>query len=144
MLEAWFSGRHVIKTEADGSVFIDRDGEHFKIILNYLRDGKIPDGIRDRPALAAEAAYYGLEHLMCNLRELDYQEVLGEEIRIMRGSAARLRRQFYSFPATTGLTNSDTLTPHAGLVSLFVTRSPLHLQLPTLTWGLGCKHFKGG
>ena len=40
MLEAMFSGRHVIKTEADGLVFIDRDGEHFKISLNYLRDGK--------------------------------------------------------------------------------------------------------
>ena len=41
MLAAMFSGRHNIKTEDDGTIFIDRDGTHFRYILNYLRDGGI-------------------------------------------------------------------------------------------------------
>ncbi|XP_076470419.1 uncharacterized protein LOC143300543 isoform X2 [Babylonia areolata] len=44
MLAAMFSGRHALKTEADGSYFIDRDGTHFRYILNYLRDGCIKEG----------------------------------------------------------------------------------------------------
>jgi len=66
MLEAMFSGRHSIKPEEDGSIFIDRDGEHFKLILNYLRDGKLPSGLSNdtREALAAEAEYYQLEDLV--------------------------------------------------------------------------------
>jgi hypothetical protein len=32
LLEAMFSGRHNIKAEEEGSIFIDRDGEHFKLI----------------------------------------------------------------------------------------------------------------
>ena len=30
MLAAMFSGRHEVKTEKDGSVFLDRDGTHFR------------------------------------------------------------------------------------------------------------------
>ena len=41
MLAAMFSGRHNIKIEEDGTIFIDRDGTHFRYILNYLRDGGI-------------------------------------------------------------------------------------------------------
>lgn len=41
MLAAMFSGRHEIKIEPDGTIFIDRDGTHFRYILNYLRDGGI-------------------------------------------------------------------------------------------------------
>ena len=36
MLEAMFSRRHSIATDEDGRVFIDRDGEHFGLILNFL------------------------------------------------------------------------------------------------------------
>jgi hypothetical protein len=39
-----FSGRHQLKTESDGSHFIDRDGTHFRYILNYLRDGCLKEG----------------------------------------------------------------------------------------------------
>ena len=42
MLGVMFSGRHDIEAMkcSDGSVFIDRDGTHFRHILNYLRDGE--------------------------------------------------------------------------------------------------------
>ena len=42
MLGVMFSGRHDLATMQceDGSFFIDRDGTHFRHILNYLRDGE--------------------------------------------------------------------------------------------------------
>ena len=42
MLGIMFSGRHDLSTMQceDGSFFIDRDGTHFRHILNYLRDGE--------------------------------------------------------------------------------------------------------
>ena len=39
MLAAMFSGRHYVSKDEDGRYFIDRDGTHFRYILNYLRDG---------------------------------------------------------------------------------------------------------
>ena len=39
MLSAMFSGRYALNEEADGSVFIDRDGKSFGYGLEYLRDG---------------------------------------------------------------------------------------------------------
>ena len=36
MLHAMFSGRFDSKPAEDGSYFIDRDGTHFRYILNYL------------------------------------------------------------------------------------------------------------
>ena len=41
MLATMFSGRHSVKKEGDGSYFIDRDGTHFRYILNYLRGNVI-------------------------------------------------------------------------------------------------------
>jgi hypothetical protein len=37
--DAYFSGRYAQVVCADGSIFIDRDGEHFGYVLEYLRDG---------------------------------------------------------------------------------------------------------
>ena len=41
MLHAMFSGRFDTKPNEDGSYFIDRDGTHFRYILNYLRTGQL-------------------------------------------------------------------------------------------------------
>ena len=69
MLEAMFSGRHTIAAGEDGRVFIDRDGEHFRLILNFLRDcgsdaaaGAIRalSGAQLREA-RGELDYYGLD-----------------------------------------------------------------------------------
>lgn len=75
MLAAMFSGRHKLKTESDGSYFIDRDGAHFRYILNYLRDGGIKEGtlpnsetfIRE---LQAETEYYQISGLLEYLEDL--------------------------------------------------------------------------
>ena len=73
MLAAMFSGRHSVKKEEDGSYFIDRDGTHFRYILNYLRDGgfkddMLPSDSDTRKEILMEAEYYQLSGLVALLR----------------------------------------------------------------------------
>ncbi|XP_059159373.1 uncharacterized protein LOC131943333 [Physella acuta] len=75
MLAAMFSGRHELKTEADGSYFIDRDGTYFRYVLNYLRDGCIKEGTLPVSEtmwreLLTEAEYYQLEEFAAFLKDL--------------------------------------------------------------------------
>ena len=75
MLAAMFSGRHALTNEPDGSYFIDRDGTHFRYILNYLRDGGFRDGAlpADKAVLTellTEAEFYqiaGLSKLLSDM-----------------------------------------------------------------------------
>jgi N-acetylneuraminic acid mutarotase len=39
--DAYFSGRYAQDVCNDGSVFVDRDGEHFNHVLEYMRDGVV-------------------------------------------------------------------------------------------------------
>ena len=71
MLGVMFSGRHNLKTMQckDGSFFIDRDGTHFRHILNYLRDGEeVIESFPESPGvlleLIREAKFYQLEGLV--------------------------------------------------------------------------------
>ena len=62
MLSRMFSGRHALHTDGDGCVFIDRDGTHFRLILNFLRTGR-QTWPRSRDAadeFIDELDYYGL------------------------------------------------------------------------------------
>ncbi|KAK0044526.1 hypothetical protein Bpfe_026026 [Biomphalaria pfeifferi] len=75
MFAAMFSGRHDLKTEPDGSFFIDRDGTHFRYVLNYLRDGCIREGTLPPSdttwrELLTEAEFYQLDELASFLKEL--------------------------------------------------------------------------
>lgn len=51
--------------DAEGNLFIDRDGDLFKYVLRFLQTGKLnlPERFSDTDALAVEASYYGLEQL---------------------------------------------------------------------------------
>lgn len=64
MLSIMFSGQFKIDfDETDGSVFIDRDGTHFRYILNYLRDLNLDVQGIDLVVLIqlkVESQYYGL------------------------------------------------------------------------------------
>ena len=70
MLAAMFSGRHNALKDQDGRYFIDRDGTHFRYILNHLRDGNtyIPtDNQQLIDELYEEVCFYGIEGLMQKL-----------------------------------------------------------------------------
>ncbi|KAH6558626.1 hypothetical protein KP509_1Z053000 [Ceratopteris richardii] len=71
MLAAMFSGRHHLCRDSKGVIFIDRDGTHFRHILNWLRFGAVP--ILDMAAyqeLLREAEYYQLIGLMERINSL--------------------------------------------------------------------------
>lgn len=62
MLAAMFSGRHTLCHDSEkGYVFVDRDGKHFRHILNWLRDGVVPSLTdADYSELTREAEYFQL------------------------------------------------------------------------------------
>ena len=58
--------------DASGAIFIDRDGTHFRYILNYLRDGSVhlpPDDAQLRNELLSEANFYQLRPLLQQLEQ---------------------------------------------------------------------------
>ena len=63
MLAVMFSGRHEVPRDDDGYVFIDRDGTHFRIILNFLRTGvlDVPKSQKAANELTRELQYYQLD-----------------------------------------------------------------------------------
>ncbi|XP_065914492.1 uncharacterized protein [Dysidea avara] len=77
MLGVMFSGRHDLEPMkcSDGSFFIDRDGTHFRHILNYLRDGEevmesLPQSPETVRELLREAKYYQLKGFVTALKPL--------------------------------------------------------------------------
>lgn len=62
-LEALLSGRHHVSRDRHGRVFLNRDPEHFRAILNFLRNPQTPPMPRDSAqseALVEEAMFYGV------------------------------------------------------------------------------------
>ena len=70
MLHAMFSGRFDTKPGEDGSYFIDRDGTHFRYILNYLRTGRLlfPKDELIREELLEETEFYQIHGILEELR----------------------------------------------------------------------------
>ena len=66
VLHAMFSKRFDTKATKDGSYFIDRDGTHFRYILNYLRTGHLllPEDKSVRMELLEEAEFYKIREIM--------------------------------------------------------------------------------
>uniref|UniRef100_A0A7S3V0T6 BTB domain-containing protein n=1 Tax=Aplanochytrium stocchinoi TaxID=215587 RepID=A0A7S3V0T6_9STRA len=67
MLGSLFSGRHKPQKDAEGRYFIDRDGTHFRYILNALRDGpefEMEVDEATRKEFMREVKYYGLENFI--------------------------------------------------------------------------------
>jgi len=65
MLAAMFSGRFIVEKNEDGCVFIDRDGQYFHHILNWLRNGTLPpiENHLEREYLLVESKYYQITSL---------------------------------------------------------------------------------
>lgn len=79
MLHAMFSGKFDSKPAENGSYFIDRDGTHFRYILNYLRTGRLllPDDKLVRKELLEEAEFYQIRGIV---DELFPQPFVGSKI----------------------------------------------------------------
>ena len=70
MLSAMFSGRHNVMKDEEDRYFIDRDGTHFRYILNYLRDGNtyIPvENLQLVDELYEEVKFFNIENLLQRL-----------------------------------------------------------------------------
>ena len=86
MLAAMFSGKFEMKPSEDGAFFIDRDGTHFRFILNYLRNGELilPEGATFLKELEAEAKFYLIQGIVDELkpktiRHFEESEILTNE-----------------------------------------------------------------
>ena len=89
MLGAMFSGRHKLTADASGHYFIDRDGTHFRHILNYLRCPEDFDASSisadHKKELKKEAEYYGLDSLMFPAPvEIETVDVQGSRVVLMK------------------------------------------------------------
>ncbi|XP_022154530.1 FH protein interacting protein FIP2 isoform X2 [Momordica charantia] len=82
MLAAMFSGRHTLcQDPEEGSVFVDRDGKHFRHILNWLRDGIVPTLSDSEIAeLLREAEYYQLLGLIDGINDVISKKKEDEEL----------------------------------------------------------------
>ncbi|CBZ52760.1 putative kelch motif domain-containing protein [Neospora caninum Liverpool] len=62
-LETLLSGRHHVSRDKQGRIFLDRDSELFRIILNFLRNPSMPPQPRDSAesdAITQEAEFLGI------------------------------------------------------------------------------------
>ena len=76
MLHAMFSGRFDSKPAEDGSYFSDRDGTHFRYILNYLRTGQlvVPEDKIVRKELLTEAEFYQVQGIIDELKASPFED----------------------------------------------------------------------
>jgi len=69
--QSMFCGRYDVKKVDDGSYFIDRDPTHFQFILNFMRDGILPNKINPDiiDIIIQEAQYYSMDSLINALKK---------------------------------------------------------------------------
>ncbi|CAH1787266.1 unnamed protein product [Owenia fusiformis] len=72
MIGAMFNGNMSNTKDEHGRIFIDRDGELFKYVLNFLRSStlSLPDGFKDYSSLLAEADFYQIQPLTDLVRNI--------------------------------------------------------------------------
>ena len=127
MLAAMFSGKFEMEPRGDGAFFIDRDGTHFRFILNYLRTGKLtlPDGAKFLKELAEEAEFYQIQGIL-------------DKLKLMTESLTSVKLNVGGHHFTTSL---QTLTkdPNSRLAAMF---SGEHDENSTIFLDRDGKHFR--
>ena len=127
MLAAMFSGKFEMEPRGDGAFFIDRDGTHFRFILNYLRTGKLtlPDGAKFLKELAEEAEFYQIQGIL-------------DKLKLMTESLTSVKLNVGGHHFTTSL---QTLTkdPNSRLAAMF---SGEHDENSTIFLERDGKHFR--
>lgn len=89
IFEGMFSGKFLVKPEEDGTYFLDRDGTHYRYIINYLRDRDhelLPSDHVTLQELIPEASFLGLldltQHLknqLASLQQLEMENLMGRK-----------------------------------------------------------------
>ncbi|XP_077996377.1 uncharacterized protein LOC144449677 [Glandiceps talaboti] len=71
MLGAMFGGDFATQADSEGNVVIDRDGEMFRHVLNFLRTGnlRLPNEFDELDLLEDEADFYQIPDLITFVRE---------------------------------------------------------------------------
>ena len=127
MLAAMFSGKFEMKPHEDGTFFIDRDGTHFRFILNYLRTCKLtlPDGAKFLKELTEEAEFYQIRGIL-------------DKLKLMTESLTSVKLNVGGHHFTTSL---QTLTkdPNSRLAAMF---SGEHDENSTIFLDRDGKHFR--
>ena len=83
MLAAMFSQRFKLEKQKDGSYFVDRDGTHFRHVLNYLRMGRLPRSVIEEigDVLLEEAEFYNIKGLSeMTLKFITVELKLGNDV----------------------------------------------------------------
>ncbi|KAL9951606.1 hypothetical protein ACROYT_G044301 [Oculina patagonica] len=108
MLHAMFSGRFDTKPSEDGSYFIDRDGTHFRYILNYLRTAEliVPEDKIVRRELLAEAKFYQVQGIINELTAEPVKDLFRESLIL---SSDQRHTLINWLKETRAVTNSDIL-----------------------------------
>ncbi|GAB2273456.1 FH protein interacting protein fip2 [Dionaea muscipula] len=138
MLAAMFSGRHTLCQEGEkGYIFVDRDGKHFRHILNWLRDGVVPT-LKDseNSELLREAEYYqllglieGINTAMNKRKEddgLSNDLTRTDIIKCIQSERVRFRGVNLSGLDLSKLDLSYVDFSHASLKGVFFSRANLH------------------
>eukprot|EP00005_Dracoamoeba_jomungandri_P011667 CAMPEP_0174267264 /NCGR_PEP_ID=MMETSP0439-20130205/33022_1 /TAXON_ID=0 /ORGANISM="Stereomyxa ramosa, Strain Chinc5" /LENGTH=379 /DNA_ID=CAMNT_0015354663 /DNA_START=27 /DNA_END=1163 /DNA_ORIENTATION=+ len=74
-LAAMFSGSFPDQVDKEGYYFIDRDGEYFGVLLNYLRTGHIAidhEDIQQKRSILREAAFFGFQGVIDEISRTKY------------------------------------------------------------------------
>ena len=114
------------KLDSDGSYFIDRDGTHFRHVLNYLRGCFDESTLNEsaRRELVTEADFYGLQGLVnaLTVRALLFRGVAVDEHGLMHWlGTARDTSPLWTNPAESGavrVTTTSTFVDNANLCGM--------------------------
>ncbi|XP_031394440.1 FH protein interacting protein FIP2 [Punica granatum] len=138
MLAAMFSGRHTVCHDPEsGFIFVDRDGKHFRHILNWLRDGVVPTlSDSDYSELLREAEYYQMLGLIEGIKsalnkrqegaESDTELTRTDIIKCIQSEKVRFRGVNLSGLDLSKLDLSYVDFSYASLKNVFFSRANLH------------------
>lgn len=139
MLKLYILLEDYVNSERDstGCIFHDRGPEHYRLILNYMRDGelKLPDSDEEVREILKEAEYLKMpslknlctEHLL-SLKSPTMSEIISLNIggTIFQTTKATLTRFDGMFKT---MLENDILVKPAGSNAIFIDRSPKHFDL---------------
>ena len=106
MIGRMFSGKFKIPVDKNGYIVIDRDGELFRFILNYMRCGQLnlPLEFKEIDQLVVEVDFYQINPLLQELREMKRD---ADSRREMKEEEEVLSKEHYASLEVTERVNVD-------------------------------------